>query len=170
MSNFSGVIEAVSVPKPGKNPWGQEYVKYSFNIDGNWFGYFANDKADPVVTAVVESLSKGMVVSGTSKETDRGFVNIVSVVVEGAGAEHRMEATQKEQIKSYTAKSNDRDYRITYLASRKDAIAIVGILVEVGQIDLGKKADAFDNLSGLVEELTNSLAEKAMSVGAPSDE
>lgn len=56
-----------------------------------------------------------------------------------------------------------KDKRITYLACRKDALALADIMVRTDSITLppaSKKADRYQVLIDLVEELTNNYFEK----------
>ena len=125
----------------------RKWTKKSFLVNDEWYGGFIN--ADN--KALYESINEGDAVKVLYEDTGK-YKNLVSIQLVEKG----------EPAKAPVSKSNmtpfsptEKDFRITFLACRKDAIEFVKAAHQLGMISFGKKkADEMD----IFEDLVNNYA------------
>jgi hypothetical protein len=145
----SGIVEKVTEQN---SPAGaaRKWTKKAFNINGDWYSAFVTKEN----AVELNSVNQGDAVEVTY-ETKGNFRNIVGV---------RIVAQNTAAPASTTNVYNpiDKDYRITYLASRRDAIEFVKAAVQLELVSLPtKKADKLDAFEDLVNEYASKFAEAA---------
>lgn len=155
MSQIQGVVTKVNT---SYSPAGaaRKWTKKSFLVNDEWYGAFVN--ADN--KASMDAVNEGDAVE-VSYEVKGDFKNLTGI---------KLIAKHEDEIKSFPKlpdafKHNDirpynpadKDFRITYLASRRDAIEFVKSAHQLGMITFGKKkADEMD----IFEELVHTYAMK----------
>lgn len=171
MSNQTqGVITKVSVTQ---SPAGaaRKWTKKSFLVNDEWYGGFVN--ADN--KASLDAVGEGDAVE-ISYETKGDYKNLVGIKLI---AKHESENTNKSYKELVTSSGGlvqgssnmkpynpaDKDFRITYLASRRDAIEFVKAAYQMGTITFGKKkADEMDIFEDLVHTYAMKFAMKSWEI------
>lgn len=160
MSNeIVGVVEQSAVTySPAGSP--RKWVKRSLKVGGMWYSTFVNDKNKASIEAVNEGDSVRI-----TYEQKGDFRNIATVAVV-------TEAKVEPGSAPRPAYNPDtKDFRITFLASRKDAIEFVKTLVQIDAVALGtKKADKADILYGLINKYAAKMTADAWHPEAVKDE
>lgn len=138
--NISGVVEKV-VERPGK--YGS---MYSMKVDNTFYGTKGKKppcKEGDYVTFEATQSDKGY--WDANPDTIKGAINVA-----GKAAETTPPATRA------WVPDTDRQNSIIYQSSRKDALELVGVLLQNNLIDLGKakKADAIELVEGYVDRYT----------------
>lgn len=155
----SGIVEKVNEqnsPADAVRKW----TKKAFNINGEWYSAFVTKEN----AVKLNSVNEGDVVDVTFN-VKGNFKNLNNIEVvarnESPGGGLASEKHSPNQAaKPYNV--HDREYRITYLASRKDAIEFVKVAIELGLVTLGsKKAEKLDIFEDLVNEYASKFAEAA---------
>ena len=146
---FSGTIEKVNKNKGGF---------YALLIADTWYGC---GKSEPTA-------KKGDTVqfSYNSRGKFKDVVGEVEVLEQGAGTVRSYaEGSTQPTITSSKATNWDlKDKRITYLACRKDAIAIIQAMVDTTSLPLPtKKDERYEAILALVDELTSGFYSKVYS-------
>lgn len=132
----------------------RKWTKKSFLVNDEWYGAFVN--ADN--KAPMDAVNEGDSVEVTY-EVKGDYKNLVGIKLiakhEDEAAARSYDGPVKTSIKPYNPA--DKDFRITYLASRRDAIEFVKSAHQLGMITFGKKkADEMD----IFEELVHTYAMK----------
>jgi hypothetical protein len=162
---ITGVVEKINeMQSPSGAP--RKWTKKSFSINGEWFGNFLTKENITEFNAVNE----GDAVKATF-ETKGQYKNLTKIEVigrdKGTGANVVQVLPMAPQPASTTTTTTpynvqDKDYRITYLAARRDAIEFVKSLVQLDILPLGtKKSDKADNFYAYVKEYAAKFAEDA---------
>ena len=150
MAIVEGVVEKTSEQKspPGKRAW----TKKGMLIDGAWYNCFVNHENK----ALMDSIYPGTVVKIETKQ-DGAYTNVVSVEVMSQQA-----VANSPAATASVATASDKDYRITYLASRRDAIEFVFKLLAMDLLPLPAKKDKVDSIIGFIDEYASQFAATAM--------
>lgn len=152
MSIIEGVVEKVSEQK---SPMGskRKWTRRGLLIDGAWFNVFVNQENQDVM----DSITQGCAVKLETKQ-DGEYTNVVKIeVMTPSQAKASPEAAKS--VASYA----DKDYRITYLASRRDALEFVTKLLPLDLLPLPtKKSDKVDAIVGYIEYYADKFAAAAM--------
>lgn len=153
MSQTQGVVTKVSMtysPAGAARKW----TKRAFLVNDEWYGAFVN--ADN--KASMEAVNEGDAVEVTY-ETKGDYKNLVGIKLvakhesEVKDASNGLETVYKAKVYNPV----EKDFRITYLASRRDAIEFVKAAYQMGAVTFGKKkADEMD----IFEELVHTYAMK----------
>lgn len=148
-----GTVEQSSLAySPAGSP--RKWVKRSFKVNGAWYSTFVNDKNRPSLDAVNEGDSVKI-----DYEQKGDFRNINHVTVVSA-AKQDAPAKGKEAVATYNP--NVKEFRITFLASRRDAIEFVKAGLQLELLSLGtKKADKMDLFYDLVNKYAAKMAADA---------
>jgi hypothetical protein len=158
MEVISGVVEKVSeMSNPAGSP--KKWTKKSFNINGEWLGNFLTKENINEFNAI----SEGDAVKATF-ETKGNYKNLmkIEVIAKNEPENAKQEVQRPTSSLSTPYNVQDKDYRITYLASRRDAIDFVKTLVQLDLVGLGtKKSDKVDNFYAYVKEYASKFAEDA---------
>lgn len=153
MSNtIEGVVEKTSsqVSAPGS---AKKWTKKGLMVNGKWYNVFVNKDNEDVLARANE----GAVVKIETEQNGQ-YTNVASVEVMSA----KEAAASPAAVKSI-AVSGEKDFRITYLASRKDALALVAMLIPLDVLPIPtKKADKADAILGYVNYYSDVLAANAM--------
>lgn len=148
MSVVSGEVSVVSVKNETKTGKPLRSPLYSINMNDTWFNFgFDNPK-----------VSKGDSISFEAKQDQYGMVGDASSVVVNSNAGNAANTADKV----VGTPSNSRQNSIVYQSSRKDAINIVGILLDVDAISLPAKKDKMDVILALVDTITEEYATSAL--------
>ena len=152
MSIIEGVVEKVSEQKSpvGSN---RKWTKKGLLINDAWFNVFVNqDNQD-----LMDSIAQGSVVKLETKQ-DGAYTNVVKVEL----MSQAQAKASPEAVKSASSYA-DKDYRITYLASRRDALEFVTKLLPLDLLPLpAKKSDKVDAIVGYIEYYADKFAAVAM--------
>lgn len=150
--SISGVVEKIYDDKTDR------YSKRTFVVNGGRYGGFINKGNEKEVMGIREGDSVVIEFTRNGK-----FCNFTDVqLVKGGTTKEVAAPAYGTAVNSYTV---DKDLRITYLASRKDALAFLDILARAGKLDkqLAKGVDALDSL---VDGVTATFVTKALAVRA----
>lgn len=150
MSVVSGEVSVVIVKNETKTGKPLRSPLYSINMNDTWFNFgFDNPK-----------ISKGDNVSFEANKDTYGMVGDASSVVvnDNSGSA----AASVGGTVAYKP-DNNRQNSIVYQSSRKDAINVVGILLENEAIVLPAKKDKMDVILALVDTITEEYAVAAIS-------
>lgn len=160
-SETIGVVEQASVSySPAGSP--RKWVKRSLKVNGSWHSTFVNDKNK----AMIESVNEGDSVR-IAYEQKGDFKNITTVAVVEA-AKHAAADTGAARP-AYNP--DTKDFRITFLASRKDSLEFVKMLIQADAVSLGtKKADKADILYGLINKYAAKMTADAWHPEVVKDE
>ena len=173
MAEYAGLLEKI-YEDGGTNAKGDAYVKMSFKVAGQpkAFGTFLNKKNEAVLKSVAEGdmVRVTTVMNGKYENLEKierikgeGKAQAVSPSTNASVAQVNNLVATIEEAKDGVAKAinriDDKDFRITYLACRRDAIEIVNALVASGALSLGTKAaDKADNFYKAVQRYALALA------------
>lgn len=153
MSNtVEGVVEKVSEMKA---PVGSAKVwtKKGLLVNGDWYNAFVSKENQ----AILGSVSQGDAVRITTEQNGK-YVNVTNVERMGAA-----QAAASPQVVKSASVASEKDYRITYLASRRDALALVTSLLPLDVLPLpAKKADKVDAIIGYISYYADKFAATAM--------
>jgi len=161
-SETIGVVEQANVSySPAGSP--RKWVKRSLKVNGAWYSTFVNDKNK----AMIESVNEGDSVR-ISYEQKGDFKNINTVAVVEA-AKHDAPAGATAARPAYNP--DTKDFRITFLASRKDSMEFVKMLIAADAVSLGtKKSDKADILYGLINKYAAKMTADAWHPEVVKDE
>ena len=154
MSNtIEGVVEKTS-SQDGRNPDNsKKWTKKGLMVNGKWYNVFVNKDNESVLARVNE----GTVVKIETEQNGQ-YTNVARVEIMSAAETAASPAAAKS-----VAVSGEKDFRITYLASRKDALAFVAMLIPLDVLPIpAKKADKADAILGYVNYYSDVLAAAAM--------
>ena len=160
----TGVVEKVSTSF-SKDP-NKKWTKRSFLVGGKWYGMFINDKNKDMLDAVREgdSVSVTYVMKGE-------FINLENIQTLDRAAAPANVAGAKNPGAPVPYDPSTKDFRITFLASRKDSIEFVKMLLAHDVIPLGtKKGDKADIIYGLINKYAAKMAADAWHPTAIKDE
>ena len=152
MATIEGVVEKVSEQK---SPAGsaRKWTKKGLLIDGAWFNIFVNHDNQNLMN----SITQGSAVKLETQQ-DGAYTNVVKVELVSPSA-----AKASPVIAKSVANYAEKDYRITYLASRRDALEFVTKLLPLDLLPLpSKKTDKVDAILGYVEHYADKFAAVAM--------
>jgi len=138
MSETTGRVDRINA-KTGQGAHGP-WTAYSLQIDGNWWNY--GFKAPPC--------KEGDTVTYTMGKDAKGYDTASNVSVTAAAPAAPTAVAGKAPV-------NTRDVSIQYQSCRKDAIALLPVLLEQGAFVYPAKtktADKYDLLLAVVDELT----------------
>lgn len=142
MSEVIGVVEKVSVMDSPANS-ARKWTKKSFLVNSEWYGGFVNADNSKSINSINEGDSVKI------KYEQKGeYKNLVGIqVIEG---DVKGTPTETKAINASKTTLTEKDFRITYLASRRDAIEFVKQGITLEMFDVGKKkssmADIFYDL------------------------
>lgn len=139
MSETLGVIETANTSySPAGSP--RKWSKKSLKVNGDWYSAFINPDNKASLDAAVEGASVRI-----SYDVKGDFRNIKSISV--------VEGTKGEAATISNVAPNSKELRITFLASRRDAIEFVKSGLQLDLLSLGtKKADKMDIFYDLVNK------------------
>lgn len=159
MSEVIGVIQALKRDSNVKTKFGVK-EKVSVKVNDEWYSSFLNKELEESLIPVAQNDQVRVTyeVSGKYKNLTE-----IEVVKKAEPAEvSPVTANVKEAVPTTFVPFNDKDFRITFLASRKDAIEFVKLLVSTGALTLGKvKAKEADILEQAVNEYALRFAKVA---------
>lgn len=161
--NIQGQVERLS-SKSGVSAAGKAWNSYSMLLNGVWYSSFQPIQAQEGQMVSFDAVQKG------------NFWNINGAVQATGGASPAPAPQAQQQAPAGPAPASPRDISILYQSSRKDAIPTLALLLEQGAIKLPadtKKADRYDAILALVDELTARFylkAKAATDAGGPSEE
>lgn len=176
MAEYIGVVERAKkdagIAEKGPNK-GETYVKQSFKVNGSWFNCFQNDKN----AAMLAAISEGDQVRIITKQNGQ-YENLVQIdkiptpnaapVAAPAATTAPVKAvtvTKVDSVNDAVAKLGDKDFRITYLACRRDALEMVHAMATLGMLELGKtKAQQADAFYSYVKRYALALAHDSWNV------
>jgi len=146
----SGTVEVINKNKGGY---------WAFVVADTWFGVGKNEPT---------AFKKGDTVqfSYNSRGKFKDVVGEVEVLEQGAGTvrSYAEGSTQPTCTSSKATNWDLKDKRITYLACRKDAIAIIQAMVDTTSLPLPtKKDERYEAILALVDELTSGFYSKVYS-------
>jgi hypothetical protein len=163
---INGIVEQV-----GSRPAGRG-TAYSLKVNGTW--YSVGFKNPNVQTG--QEVSFPVTQNGQYWNLTKGAT--VSITGGGAAAQAPVQQAQQaasqgvskdEYWKRKEEKDVEKDKRIQYLASRKDAIEVAKLLNDAGALKLpAKQADKCDALLAFIGELTEQYAEEATNCASAS--
>lgn len=154
----TGIVEKIN---DANSPEGsaRKWTKKSFNVNGEWYSTFLTRDNMYNINAVKE----GDAVKLTF-ETKGNFKNLsdIEVVAKNEPEIVGKPVEKLQGVAGQTYNVQDKEYRITYLAARRDAIEFVKTLVSLDLVSLGtKKNEKVDNFYGYVKEYAAKFAEDA---------
>lgn len=158
METISGVVEKINdASSPAGAP--RKWTKKSFLVNDEWYGAFITKENVAQLTPVQE----GDAVKITY-ETKGNYKNLLSIEVvtkqDAQPSTVKADSPAPSHMTPYNV--HDKEYRITYLACRRDALEFVKTLVQLDLVSLGtKKADKVDVFYGLVREYAHQFTEDA---------
>jgi hypothetical protein len=148
MPEVSGEVSVVVIKNQTKSGKPLRSPLYSINMNDTWFNFgFDNPK-----------VSKGDSVSFEAKKDQYGMVGDASSVVVNSSVGN----SAGSSVAVVATSSNNRQNSIVYQSSRKDAINVVGILLDVDAISLPAKKDKMDVILSLVDTITEEYAVAAL--------
>lgn len=158
MERITGVVEAVNekVSPPGSP---RKWVQKGFKINGEWFSTFITKEN----IAEVSRVKEGDAVK-VAFEVKGNFKNLTNIEVTESEESTVVATGVPTRVSSTSGAYNvaDKEYRITYLASRRDAIEFAKTLVQLELVSLGNKKDLkVDIFYALVKEYATKFAEDA---------
>lgn len=134
MSFIEGVVEKIAEQKSPAGS-GRKWTKKGMLVDGTWYNAFVNAENK----SVLDEISDGTVVK-IGLEQKGEYTNVTSVEILSAKQVKESPAAQKS-----TASLTDKDLRLQYQGSRRDAISFVEMLIPLDILPLPtKKADKAD--------------------------
>lgn len=148
---ITGIVEKVNDQNsPAGAP--RKWTKKAFNVNGEWYSNFITVENK----AMVESIKEGDAVS-IEFETKGSYKNWLKLEVIA-----KNEPTKASAVVPVPYNVHDKDYRITYLAARRDAIEFVKAAIQLDMVSLGsKKNEKVDIFYELVKEYAVKFAEDA---------
>lgn len=152
MATVEGVVEKVSEMKA---PVGsaKSWTKKGMLVNGEWYNSFVNKDNQ----AALDRVAQGATVKITTEQNGK-YTNVTSVEVMSAA----QAAASPAAVKSAVVAS-DKDFRITYLASRRDALEFVTKLLPLDILPLPtKKSDKVDAIIGYIDYYADKFAATAM--------
>jgi hypothetical protein len=178
MAEYAGLLEKIyeDADKSAHGP----YVKISFKVAGapKSFGTIVKKANEAMLRSVAEGDMVRLTTVMNGKYENLGTIERIkqeakdpmpapespkAVVV--AAATHMADKAVAQAV----TRIDDKDFRITYLACRRDAIELVNALVASGALPLGTKAaDKADNFYKAVQRYALALAHDSWNV-RPAD-
>jgi hypothetical protein len=172
MTEYVGVLEKIY--EDSGNGANGPYVKKSFKVAGapKSFGGFVNNKTAAMYNSVAEGdmVRITTIMNGQYENLDK----IERIAAPKPAPEAPPPPTPKYEprpaptdgaVTQAVTRIDDKDFRITYLACRRDAIELVSAFVANGAISLGTKAaDKADNFYKAVQRYALALAYDAWHV------
>lgn len=155
MSNeVLGVVQRVNITESAPNA-ARKWTKCSFLVNDAWYAAFINDDNKHMLQAIKEGDAVKVVYT---VKGDFNTLTNISVV-----AENKVE--YKEPIEKARSAQSDKEFRITYLACRRDAIQLVTEAIKLGMLTMPKKqADQLDTFYGLVEEYAARMSHASFNI------
>jgi hypothetical protein len=152
---ITGIVEKVSEQQsPEGSP--RKWSKKSFLVNGEWLGTFISKENKAQLNAPQE----GDAVKVTY-EVKGNFKNLTAIEVVAKSNDEPVVGKQS-YANPVPYNVQDKDYRITFLASRRDAVEFINNAISHGMISLGtKKSDQLDNFYAYVNEYAHKFAEDA---------
>lgn len=148
-----GVVEKVNTSF-SQDP-NKKWTKKSFKINADWYSAFLNKDNKAMLEAVNEgdSVRVGYITKGD-------FKNLDSIETVARAEKNPVPTAGKAAPVPYNP--NVKEKRITFLASRRDAIEFVKALIQTESVSLGaKKGDKADIFYGLVNKYAARMAADA---------
>lgn len=166
MAEYTGKVERISerVGTGKKGP----YVQFGFLVEGTWHNVFLNDKNEEMLRAIGDG---DTVKIQTVKRGEYENVDTIEKVnpVFSSREEGPVPEKEKSPVTKAVERLDDKDFRITYLASRRDALEFVIASYTQGLIPLPtKKAEQADRLYEYMKRYALAFALDAWEV-RPSD-
>ena len=160
METVTGVVERTNF-KMMPTKFGEKPHK-SFLVNGEWFGGFITDDNK----REMEAANDGDVVKLTL-QTSGKYKNLTNISL--VSKNEKVDTKQPTSITVDVSKSvqtlNDKDRRITYLASRRDAIEFVKFLIGTESVPLpAKKAEKADAIHEYVKHYSNKFVDDAYGI------
>ena len=157
----SGVIEKTSF-KMVPTKFGDKPNK-GFFVNGEWYGGFVTDKN----RGDMEAAGEGDIVTIYFDQNGK-YKNLTGVVVTAKNGNAAPAAPTKsvsKEVATSVQNLNDKDRRITYLASRRDAIEFVKAAIQMELLPLPtKKAEKADVFHEYVKEYANRFVDDAYGI------
>lgn len=156
-----GVVTKVNESHSAANS-ARKWTKKAFLINDEWYGAFVNSDNKEALSSVNEGDAVEV-----SYETKGDYKNLVGIKLTAKYKDEAVDRSYdgpiKGSVKPYSPQ--EKDFRITYLASRKDAIEFVKAAHQLGMITFGKKkADEMDIFQELVNTYAMVFAMKAWEI------
>lgn len=133
--------------------------KGAVKVNDEWYGTFLN----PEVKMALEGIEEGDSVKVTYVVSGQ-YKNLAGVEKVTAAAKAASPKVAKA-VEKAEKRADDKDSRITYLASRKDALQFVDLLIRNDALALGtKKSDKADIIDDAVEHYARLFVDRAYGV------
>lgn len=161
MTNVVGYIEAITQPKVIKKG-NKTFNTIALKVGESWYSAILNDTN----SSKIQNLSKGDKVD-INFEINGNFKNIVDI---NLASNYNDASTAATPVAKALSTSEAREYRITYMAARKDALAFAELAFKFGAVPVPKKQSEIEEvLLAYVNTLTNELAHQAWTA-TPNDD
>ena len=156
MAEYTGKVERISERAgKGKKPPYAPYVQFGFLVEGTWHNVFLSDENEEMLRAIGDG---DTVKIQTVKKGEYENVDTIERLSKAPSTDPapKMEnapvATATQVAKS-VSRLDDKDFRITYLACRRDAVNFVIAAYTQGLLPLPtKKTEQADRLYEYVQQ------------------